>query len=441
MKKILWPAYFYIDFDSFFASAEQYRMPDYAGRPLGVLPMPSPHSGCIAVSKEAKRLGVRNGMKQDEARQLVPDMIFVHARHDDYVRLHHAIVALMKRHLEVRGTRSIDEVVCYLYENEAHHARAIALKIKADLARSFHPCLTGSIGVAPNELLAKIAAEMNKPDGLVILTHDMLPQALSHLPLRDLPGISTGMETRLNRAGVFDVAALYALQPKQARKIWNSVEGERFLALLQGYDITRPATQKRMFGHSRILPWSWRDYGKMRDCARLLLIKAARRMRREGYCATELTLALRSQCGQKWAASRRFAEARDDHTVLLMLEALLQHMPAGMKYASMSGSKNRGAGEKRPKSVTVFLHGLVAETQRQGDLFENVEPQGGQAKARWEAVCDLGDALHRKFGRSVLSLGLQEEPPGGYAGGKIAFNRIPDALDFERGFSPPHDFL
>ena len=104
----------YLDFDSFFASAEQHFNPTLRGKALGVVPLDSPHTGCIAVSREAKARGVKGNMPIVEARQIIPDMIFVVARPDAYVRLHHRILATIETCLPIAKVRSIDELVCHL---------------------------------------------------------------------------------------------------------------------------------------------------------------------------------------------------------------------------------------------------------------------------------------------------------------------------------------
>ncbi|MBP0644294.1 hypothetical protein J8J17_21090, partial [Mycobacterium tuberculosis] len=111
-----------------------------------------------------------------------------------------------------------------LLASEARDPQGLAARIKRALHEEMGAVLTCSIGVSLNELLAKIAAEMDKPDGCVVLGHDDLPGRLFDLRLKDLPGISKGMEQRLGQSGVNDVQGLWALAPKHARAIWNSVE-------------------------------------------------------------------------------------------------------------------------------------------------------------------------------------------------------------------------
>lgn len=127
------PERLYLDFDSFFASAEQHFNPDLRGKPLGVVALDSPHTGCIAVSREAKTRGVKTNMPAREARKIIPDMVFVVARPDVYVRLHERILAVIETVLPIQFVRSIDEVVCALLPSEGKQGLALATRIKAAL--------------------------------------------------------------------------------------------------------------------------------------------------------------------------------------------------------------------------------------------------------------------------------------------------------------------
>ena len=407
----------YIDFDSFFASAEQQVQPHLRGRPVGVVPLESEHTCCIAASYEAKAYGVKTGTSVLEAKRLCPDIVFTRARHEVYVKMHHAILAELNNHVPVAGVRSIDEMVCHLMRNEAADVHGLAARIKRGLAANIGPCVTASIGFAATELLAKIAAEMHKPNGVTVLRNEDLPHALASLKLTDIPGISKGVEARLSRAGVYSIPALYALEAKQARAIWGSVGGERFLARLKGFEVPDIPTEKRMFGHSRILPGAWRTPDKARDCARLLTVKAARRLRREPFFATKFSFYLRGAAGTRWEGGVSFDPARDDHTMLHALESLYRRW------------QGRGRNE-RLKQVGVVIHGLVPLEGAQLSLFASGHAL--ETQERWESLSEVTDRLVGKYGSRALMQGaIPPQPPGGYAGAKIAFNRVPDLADFD----------
>ncbi|PPC99744.1 MAG: type VI secretion protein ImpB [Hyphomicrobium sp.] len=405
----------YIDFDSFFARAEQHMRPNLRGRPVGVIPLRTPHTSLIAASPEAKRFGVKTGTPVGEALERCPDIKFVIARHDVYVRLHHEIIAVVDDVVPVHKICSIDEVSCRLLANERAAAAQLARTIKRELARRIGPTLTCSIGLAPNELLAKIAAEMDKPDGLVALRQADLPGRLLDLELTDIPGIGQANAARLQRCGITNVRALWALSSPHVRAIWGGVAGDRFWAFLHGYQIEHQDTQRGMFGHSRVLGPDWRTPAKTYQCARLLLVKAMRRMRREQYAATALSLSLRRDTGSRWEAEFRGPAFRDDHTALQRLGTLFTR-----------ARQERGIGQT--KKVHVMLAGIVPIQNIQRDLLEDANARA--ERERWERLSDMTDALHHRYKAPVLTLGHHGTSPGDYAGAKIAFGRIPALADF-----------
>ena len=392
--------------------------------------MDSPHTSCIAVSREAKARGVKTGTTIVAAREIIPDMIFVVARHDVYVRLHKRILEVIDTIVPVAKVRSIDEVVCHLLPNEARQGQGLSDRLKAALSENFSPTLSCSIGMAPTELLAKIGAEMNKPDGFSLISPEDLPGCLAGIDLNDIPGISKGIQKRLDAAGVKDFASLWDLAPKQARAIWGSVEGERFWNEIHGYHAERPSTKKSMFGHSRVLPRDWRSPDKVEACARQLALSASRRLRREDFRATRISFSLRGSSGAKdmgWSWEGGFPAARDDHT---FLQSLAEGFARARKEVRFS-----------VRSVSVMIHGLEGEGQSTGDLFggaldPNSGPQSSMTREKRETLSDLLDTMRKKHGAKAVSYGHQEAIPGGYVGAKIAFGRIPDEEDFGDSSGP-----
>jgi len=421
----------YLDFDSFFATAEQHFNAALRGRPVGVVPLDSPNTGCIAISREAKDCGLPGNATVKEARALIPDMIFVVARHDVYVRLHHRIVKTIEHCLPIAHVRSIDELVCHLLPSQAAEGHALAGRIKRALAEQFSEVLTCSIGMARTELIAKVAAELHKPDGFCLIRQAELPAALRRLPLRKIPGISDGLGRRLGAANVTSFEELWKLGPKQCRAIWHNIEGERFWKELHGIHAERAPTVKRMFGHSRMLPPDWRGSSRIATCARQLCLSAGRRLRRTDLLATKLTLGFRggdarqntgsAKVDTRWTQELPIAPARDDYAFLHGLGQALTRAEKTLAF--------------RPRSESVTLHGLVEGGSTTGDLFDNhgVEAEGEtpeEQRRKREELSDLMDTMRRRFGPHSVTLGPREELPGGYVGAKIAFGRIPELTDF-----------
>ncbi len=404
----------YVDFDPFFASAEQHLQPHLRGRPIGVIPVDSEHIGLIAVSREAKALGLKRGTFVRDARRQCPGLILVTARHEAYVELHRQILEAIETVIPVRAVCSIDEMVCALMPSEWPQGLAIGQRVKDVIAAGIGPTLTCSVGLGPNELLAKIAAEMRKPDGLVAILPDDLPGPLLALDLTDIPGIARGNAARLARAGVGDMAALWRLQPKELRRLWGSVEGERLWMGLHGYTVERPETRRRMFGHGRVLPADWRSLNGAYAAARVLLAKASARMRRAGFAAKALALWLTDRNSAGWYGEEHFRATCDDPSLLASLSRLFRHAEREEMH--------------RSRSVHVALHDLVPLSDIEDDLFDDA-PEA-QLKRRMEYLSAIADQLNVSHRKTLLHWGPWVTIPGGYAGAKIAFNRIPDAEDF-----------
>ena len=152
---------------------------------------------------------------------------------------------------------SIDEMTCRLLGEERRPERATeaALRIKAAIRERAGEYLTCSIGIAPNTLLAKVAADMKKPDGLTVIDQSDLPRALHGLKLQDFPGIGPRMARRLNLFGILAVGQFCALSERGMAEAWGSkVHGSRWYRLLRGEDVVEPRSRRQTVSHSHILP-------------------------------------------------------------------------------------------------------------------------------------------------------------------------------------------
>ncbi|MBL8521733.1 MAG: DNA-directed DNA polymerase, partial [Betaproteobacteria bacterium] len=158
-----------VDFNSYFASCEQQVRPELRGRPVGVVPMLADTTCLIAASYEAKKFGVKTLTNVGEAKKRIPDIVLVVARHELYIDFHHRAIKAVDEVAPVREVLSIDEMVCDLPAGFKARDKAIELSaaIKRNMAEKVGEYLKVSIGIAPNTFLAKLASDMQKPDGLV----------------------------------------------------------------------------------------------------------------------------------------------------------------------------------------------------------------------------------------------------------------------------------
>jgi DNA polymerase-4 len=172
-------------------------------------------------------------------------------------------------------------------------AQGLARQMKQRIRERVGKELRCSIGLAPNAFLAKVASDMQKPDGLTHILKEELPQALFPLELIDLPGIGRRMKERLEAQGVRTVQKICELDSHQLRSIWKGVVGERFYQLLRGENIELPRESPKSMSHQHVLPPEFRNWKKAGMVLRKLLVKAAARLRKERFYAKALKLQVR----------------------------------------------------------------------------------------------------------------------------------------------------
>ena len=404
--------YLFVDFNSFFASVEQFDEPALRGRPVAVVPVASQGTCCIAASYQAKALGIKTGTGVREALQRCPELVLRLARPERYVAMHHELMALIGRCIPHETPASIDEVACPLLLNEQPEAiaRGIAGQIKDALRIGYADAITCSIGIAPNRFLAKTAADMQKPDGLTVLHARQLPQALHGLELGELCGIGPSMHKRLQAAGIHQTRQLCAASPRQLKAIWGGIGGERFWADLHGIDTPPRRSQTSSIGHSHVLGPELRSLPGARAVAGKLLSKAAMRLRRGGWKATALHLNVRLLGReQRLENSCRFTALDDSQQLLQLLWQLLEPLP------------QLASRRHPPLAISVALTGLEAAAGQACDLFE------GPQQHRQRALNQVLDAINQRYGNNTLYFAaLQPAITAGAAPMRIPFSVIPD---------------
>lgn len=248
--------YLVLDLNSYFASVEQQLNPKLRGKPVAVVPTLADSTSCIAASYEAKAFGIKTGTRVSEAKERCPHIILIVGDHRNYIEYHHKILAAIDLCVPVEEVMSIDEVACRLIGRETKEeiSRKIALNLKKTISEKVGVCLKSSIGIAPNKFLAKVASDMQKPDGLTFIRQSELPQKLHALKLRDFPGIGAAMEDRLVSAGIYTSEQLCRADVTKLRKVWGGIVGEYFYKALRGENVSRPDTERKSFSHSHVLP-------------------------------------------------------------------------------------------------------------------------------------------------------------------------------------------
>jgi DNA polymerase IV len=423
---------FFVDFNSFFASVEQQLNPSLRGRPVGVVPVMAETSCCIAASYEAKKFGVKTGTGVREARVLCPGIVFIHAQHEKYVAVHHEAVKAVDRILPVRQVMSIDEMECELplrFQTREQATRLAAL-VKQEILSTVGDQLHTSIGVAPNTLLAKLASDMQKPNGLVIIEPHEIPEKLLHLRLQDINGVGRRMLARLNACGIHSMQELYAAPRDLLHTAWGGLAGDEMYDKLRGVPYGPRQTEARSLGHSHMLPPAMRNPQDAFAVLNRLTQKAAMRLRKQGFYATAMSVSVRvghGYAGQGGGQRETRMGQTQDTAMLLHTLDVLWH--SGLHLLP------------RPKAVGMVLAGLVPASQHTPGLFDepvawssqhgHAPPAAAlQAPRQRAPLLSAMDAINRRYGKNALHFAAAHTALD-HAPMRIAFNRIPD-IETER---------
>ncbi len=322
----------FLDLNSYFASVEQELRPELRGRPLAIVPVTARTTCCIAVSYEARRFGIRTGLSVERARALCPELELVEARPRLYVEMHHRILAAIERVLPVHAVLSCDEFTSSLAgsQRDLQHAEQLAAEVKQSIHRHAGSTLRCSVGLGPNRLLAKIATERVKPDGLVAITSRNLTETLFALSLAEIPGVGERMERRLHAAGISTVRDLWQLSRPRLGAVWGSVLGERLWLELRGEDL--PDAPAPPYQHSisrqHILPPEQRTRESARKTALKMLQDCARRLRKRGLWAGGLGIGVfYLRHDHAFEAHRRIPPCNDDLSLQQYLLPLWEGSP------------------------------------------------------------------------------------------------------------------
>jgi DNA polymerase-4 len=411
-----------LDLNSYFASVEQELRPELRGRPIAVVPVMADTTCAIAASYEAKAFGVRTGTRVGDAKQMCPGIELVEARHELYVEYHNRIVEAVERCVPVSAVLSIDEMASSLIGREQPLPAALDLarRIKASIRENVGSMLRCSIGLAPNRYLAKIASDMQKPDGLVALTPDQLPSALNNLTLRDLPGVGARMEKRLAEQGIRTMPQVLALDREHLNRVWGSINGEKLWYWLRGEDFQdAELNHQKSISQSHVLTPELRTEDGCYAVAHKLLHKAAMRLRSARLWTTRISLTIKyaTSRGESqhssgihqsvWSEGLSVIECHDNQTLIEALQKLWAARPQDETH-------------RRPFYVGVWLGNLVPDHLHTLSLFSSLETE-----SKLNRLTSTMDALNQKYGTATLfsaSMLLARAA----APTRIAFTSIPD---------------
>jgi len=285
----------HLDMDAFFASVEQKTFPFLRGKPIGVCG--EGRTVIASASYEAKAFGVKSGMNLSEAKKCCPNLILVSLNPAKYIDTAQRVIGILLQFTDLVEVFSIDEAFLDV-TNTAHlfeGAEAIAHKIKDEINKELG--LTCSIGIAPNKLLAKYASDQCKPNGILRIKREDIPELLKDLPVNKLCGIGERLALRLKELGILTLGDLAKCPIEILLKNFGK-NGIRLKNMGMGFDPSPvlPYWQKsaaKSIGHSCTLDSDTSDLTIIKHLLWQLSEQVARRLRQGGYQGKTVTLLLR----------------------------------------------------------------------------------------------------------------------------------------------------
>ncbi len=392
------------DLNSYFASCEQQADPTLRGKPVAVVPMITDSTSVIAASYEAKKCGIKTGTRVGDAKKMCPGLILKSGNHRLYTEFHHRIIKAVEEVLPIKKVLSIDEVACELIgrERQIESARKIAQAMKDHVRAVVGSEIKSSVGIGPNILIAKIASDMQKPDGLVIVPSNQIFEKIGHLPIQDLPGVGVQMKIRLNAKGYYSIGDFMKAPEQELRKHWGSIWGLRVSRELAGEDISYNKNPlQNSVSHEHVLPPDLRTLEKSFLILTKLLMKAAARIRDEKLKARRLQVYIKFTNDTRFENAVTFSDT--DESAFLIKE-LKKLMP-------------KSTSEK-PLKVAIVLSDLISGPA-QMSLFDNPKSTN---------VNQALDSINAKFGANTLYIASTKEVLS-QAKTRISFNHIPSVTD------------
>jgi DNA polymerase-4 len=329
------------------------------GKPIAVAAYVSPRGCILAPSIEAKRFGVKTGMRVMDGKVLCPNLLVLPSDPWKYRNVHLSLRQLIKEFTDDFNPKSIDEFVlnltgypCILSKDIKEVGREIKMRIKKEIG----DWLTVSVGISTNRYLAKLASGLQKPDGLTEINKENYWEVYSKLNLTDLPYIKERNAVRLWSIGVNNVVDFYKADIRILKLAFHSILGYYWHLRLRGWEIDNVNFARRSYGNSFALPKGLVKESELAPILTKLVTKMSFRLRQAGFKAKGVHLAIWYRDAGFWhkgvTTHRVLFETREIYKeILRILRECPYHKPV--------------------RELAVSAFNLVKSKSLQLELFEN----------------------------------------------------------------------
>lgn len=307
----------HLDMNAFFASVEQAANPALRGKPIAVGGGIKKTSVVAAASYEAKARGIKNAMSTWDAKKLCPELIIVVGDMPKYISTSKAIMKYLTTYTDLVEVFSIDEAWLDVTETKHRYGDEIeiAKSIKKWIREHFH--LTCNIGISYNKLMAKLAGELKKPDALIILRQEDIPEKIKDVPVSKLCGVGRKLEEYLAEMGINTIGELNRYPREKLVKRFGMACGEHLWCMGQGIDDSSVMpywyeTDAKSMGHSYHMPKFTKDIGEIKSYLLRLAEQVGRRLRRDNYQGNIVNFVLGFGDHQYFSRQKKLGDYIDD---------------------------------------------------------------------------------------------------------------------------------
>jgi len=379
-------AILHVDMDAFFASVEIRDHPELEGKPVIVGGRADARGVVAAANYIARTFGIHSAMPVSTALRLCQEAILLPPRLERYSEVSHQIRVIFERFTPAVEPLSLDEAFLDVSGsiNLFGSVQTIGYKIKIMIRNEL--ALTASIGIAPNKLLAKIASDLEKPDGFVIVPADGIQAFLDPLPVSRIWGVGRVAERKLKGIGIHTIEDLRKTPQERLEQMFGQRTGRHLLACAQGVDsrLVVPDREAKSISHERTFPQDIDQEGILYSTLLALTEQVMRRLRNTGKAARCIELKLRFANFSTTTRSRHLTTPTDvTPEIWHVLQQLVQQHWKGQPVRLI------GMG------VSELQHPEI----RQGDLFLD----GNHAQQ--QKVDRVEDDIRERFGKQVIHRG------------------------------------
>jgi nucleotidyltransferase/DNA polymerase involved in DNA repair len=372
-------AILHVDMDAFYAAVEQRDRPELRGLPVivGADPRGGRGRGVVSTaSYEARRFGVHSAMPISRAYRLCPRGIYLPVDMEKYAAVSRQVMGVLRRFTDEVEPISIDEAFLDVTRSRRAFGDAEDIARKVKEAIRAETSLTASVGVAASKLVAKVASDMRKPDGLVVVPPGSEAEFLAPLPVRRLWGVGPKQEEALARIGIHTIGQLAAGQALLERRL--GVHGHDLVRLARGEDDRAVHAERegaKSVGHEHTFGADTRDPQRLRGTLLDLADAVARRLRSHDLLARTITLKYRDEDFKTVTRAETVTSPTDSGAAIFAVASRL--------FGAVHGSR-------RVRLLGISASGFQAP---QLGLFR-------EAPARTDRV---RDALEKRFGEGALT--------------------------------------